>query len=244
MYTLLAAAALAATMGGLGQPDHRIICHPGFAPNVHNGRLVTPPPEDETRVYTATRSPNHARIWIGDDVKDIASRRAWRENPGRVSYGAVDACGDERVHLRVYNQVVTISPWQSWTGETYKNFEAARQQWLKERGYTGGVRTFVNPSRLRSMKPECQSQCGADAAKPKGGMPEPSATIRLRKPNEQGGIIKKVEAGVAGGANIVSGDEPIRVSLPMTTKSEIVHRVAARGWTESEETETRVAVSE
>jgi hypothetical protein len=231
MYTLLAAAALAASMGGLGQTDHRIICHGGFAPNIHNGRLVTPPPEDESRVYTPGYSANHARVWVGDDVKDIASRRAWRENPGRVAYGAVDGCDTERVNLRVYNQVVTISPWQHFGGETFKNFEAGRQQWLKERGYTGGVRTFVNPARLRAMQAECGSACEADSGKASGGLPEP------------GGTIKKVDAGVAGGLKIVSGSQPVRLSFPMTTNTQIVQRADARGWTESEETENRQTAS-
>ena len=136
-----------------------------------------------------------------------------------------------------------VGRWQHFEGETFKNFEAARQQWLKERGYTGGVRTFVNPARVRSMQADCDASCEAQAVKPAGGLPEPSATIRLRKPNEQGGIIKKVDAGVAGGVKIVSGSEPVRVSFPMSTKSETVQRAAARGWTGSEEMETRVTAS-
>lgn len=243
MFTLLAAAALAASMGGPCQPTHGIICYPGFAPNIHNGRLVTPPPEDESRVYTPGYSANHARLWVGDDVKDIASRRAWRENPGRVAYGAVEHNDAGRVHIRANDLVVTISPWQQVEGETYQNREAARQQWLKERGYTGGVRTFVNPARLRAMQANPDAPRGTDAAKTEGGRPEPAATIRLRKPHEQGGIIKKVDAGVASGVKIVKGSQPVRVSFPMTTKTETVQRAAARGWTESEEMETRVTAS-
>ena len=249
MYTLLAAAAMAACIGGAGQPDcqTRVICHRGFAPSIHNGLLVTAPPEDQTRVYTAGHSTVRGRLWVGDDVKDIHARRAWRENPGRLAYGAEGAC-DERVHLRVYNQYVSISPWQRVEGEGWSNFEAARQQWLAERGYTGGVRTFVNPSRLRSMRAECGACCDAPAADEseksgaaEGGLPEPSATIRLRKPNETGGVIKKVDAGVAGGVRIVSGIEPVRVSFPMTIRTETVQRAAARGWTGSSETRTAAA---
>jgi hypothetical protein len=147
MHTILVAATLAASTAGAQTPGHHHrtgCCLPGFAPAVHNGRLVTPPVEDQSRVYTPGASSVRARLWVSDDVKDVASRRAWRQNPGRVAYGAADA-GHERVHVRVYNQKVSVSAWQKIEGEGLANFEAARQQWLAERGLTGGVRTFVHP---------------------------------------------------------------------------------------------------
>jgi len=245
MYSLLAAAAIAACLGGSGQPEcapHR--ARPGFAPDIHNRLLVTAPPEDETRVYTPGYSENHARLWVSDDVKDVRSRRAWRGNPGPVPYGAVGADDLARVQVRVNNQRVSFGAWRAIQGQGWSNLEAGREQWLAERGYTGGVRTFIHPARIRAM--QAQSQRASEdqaAADPQGGVPQPSATIRLRKAREAGGVIKQVDAGVAGGVKLLAGDEPVRVSLPMTTKADVVQRAVVRGWTESEETETQVTAS-
>lgn len=237
MHTLLAAAALAASLAGPhnGPCNHNGCSRPGFAPAIHNRLLVTAPPEDVTRVYTPGYSSNRARLWVGEDVKDIAARRAWRENPGKVAYGAADA-GHDRVQVRVNNQKVSISAWQQVDGEGWANLERGRQQWLKERGYTGGVRTFVHPSRLRDM----QNGNAASVAESKAA-PEPSATIQLRKPRETGGKLKQVDAGVAGGVKIVSGNKPVRVSYPMTVKASTVERSVAKGWTEDSDATTRTA---
>lgn len=235
MHTILVAATLAASTAGAQTPGHHHrsgCCLPGFAPAVHNGRLVTPPVEDQSRVYTPGASSVRARLWVSDDVKDVASRRAWRQNPGRVAYGAADA-GHERVHVRVYNQKVSVSAWQQIEGEGLANFEAARQQWLAERGLTGGVRTFVHPSRLRDGD-------APRAAAP--SVPAPSATIRLRKERTGGGTLKEVRAGTPGTIRVVRADEPVAVSFPDTVSREVVERAAARGWiTERPAPKTRVA---
>lgn len=233
MHTLIAAAAIAAGLAGHHDAHTRHGCYPGFAPDIHNGLLVTPPVEDQTRVYTPGYSAVRGRLWVGDDVKDIASRRAWRENPGDVAYGAVGAPG-ERVHVRVNNQRVSISPWQKVEGEGWSNFERGRQQWLHERGYTGGVRTFVHPDRVRNAQAAQDTHAEAERA----GTPEPSATIRLREPRSKDGRFKQVRAGVAGGVIIVSGDEPVRFSMPMTVSAESVERAIARGWCALETTRT------
>lgn len=240
MYTLLAAAALAACMGG-PCPDgdcgyHR--CFPGFAPDIENGLLVTPPPEDVTGVFTPGYSENNARLWIDQDLKDPRSVRTWHRNPGKVAYGAAGPeC--EVVRLRANTLVVEISPWERVEEEGLERWEAARQQWLAERGYTGGVRTFVNPKRTRAIAAQMTET--AAACEPAQGTPHPSATIRLRKPDESRGVIRGVDAGVAGGVKIIAGDEPVRVSWPMTARAEVVERAIARGWTESEDGEKALA---
>lgn len=237
MNTLFAAAALAASLAG---PHHSVhtsgYCCARFAPAIHNGLLVTAPPEDQTRVYTPGYSSVRGRLWVGDDVKDIASRRAWRENPGDVAYGAAGA-GAEQVQVRVNTHVVSVSAWQKIEGEGWANFERGRQQWLKERGYTGGVRTFVNPKRLRAM----QADGAAHAEAAPGNTPEPSATIRLRKPRDEDGRFKQVDAGVAGGVRIVSDAQPVRVSYPLTVRAATVERSIAKGWTADTTANTRTA---
>ncbi|VAX42618.1 hypothetical protein MNBD_PLANCTO03-962 [hydrothermal vent metagenome] len=242
MFTLLAAATLAASLG-TGQPHAQQTLpyygYPGFAPDVTNGQLATLPPEDVTRVYTPGYSDYSGRLWIGEDVRDIRSRRATRRNPGKLAYGAADA-HHSKVKVKVGSLVVSLSPWQQIEGEGWANFERGRQQWLAEHGYTGGVRTFVSPARVRAI--QAAQASGAHASESKSESCEPSATIRLRKPNETGGRIKQVDSGVAGGLKIVAGDTPMRMSLPMTARAEVVERAIARGWVESEEeTETKVA---
>lgn len=244
MYTLVAAAALAACLNGPAQtcglndgPSCAQAIRMPFAPNVHNGLLATPAPEDATRVYTPGYSDYSARLWVSDDVKDIRARRATRENPGKVSYGAANA-GRDHVLVKVGPQVVRISPWQHVEGEGWSNFERARNQWLAERGYTGGVRTFVNPARLRAMT---QQGAAASAQAARTEQPKPSATIRLRNPDQTPGVIKKVDAGVEGGIKIIAGNSPVRISWPMTARAEVVERCAARGWNESKDGKTEVA---
>ncbi|MBK7405358.1 MAG: hypothetical protein IPJ41_12175 [Phycisphaerales bacterium] len=238
MYTLVAAAAIAACLSGPAQSCNHSNCTP-FAPNVHNRLLATLPPEDASRVYTPGSSDYSARLWVAEDAKDIRARRATHENPGKLAYGAADA-GCDHVLVKVGPQVVRLSPWQQVEGEGWSNFERARSQWLAERGYTGGVRTFVNPARLRAMQQQ-GADCNACTAADRAEQPQPSATIRLRNPDQTPGVIKKVDAGVAGGIRIIAGNQPVHISWPMTARAEVVERCAARGWTESKEEKTQVA---
>lgn len=239
MYTLLAAAALAGSLAGPPVPHHAHRCLPGFAGQIENRLLATPEPADFRAVYTPGCSDLRGRVWIDRDVLDACERINFPYEPGRAAYGAVGA-GPERVHVRVNNVVVTVSPWEHIEGEGLENLERARQQWLAERGYTNAVRTFVNPSRTRALFRERLEHEAPVLAPEKrgagsGALPAPSATIRLRNPDQTGGVIKKVEAGVAGGARLVSSGETIRVSWPLGASAEVLERSVARGWTAPEQ---------
>lgn len=80
----------------------------------------------------------------GPYMSDFAS-------PGPEAYGAY-GLEDAVAYARVGGYVVPISPWErvesdAWFGarrETADRLEAARTEWLKERGYVGGIRTFTN----------------------------------------------------------------------------------------------------
>lgn len=238
MYTLLAAAALAASLGGPGNECHDHRCFPGFASEIENGALVTPPPEDVTRVYTPGASDYSGRLWFPSDPKDIRARRAWRHNPGKPAFGAAGP-ERERAKVRVGHLVVSVSPWERIEEQGLENLERGRQQWLAERGYTGGVRTFVNPARTRAILRQADPAGEPQAASP--ALPDPSATIRLRNPDQKSGVHRRVDAGVAGGVKVIAGDEPVRVSWPMGARADVVERAIARGWTESEDGEAAVA---
>ncbi len=87
--------------------------------------------------------------------------------------GAVHA-GDATVYVRVGQLVVGINAWEV---QGDKRLEAGRQEWLKEHGYTGGVRTFVNDStRLARL-----AQADATGAEPPAtnGPIQPRAIIEL-----------------------------------------------------------------
>jgi len=68
------------------------------------------------------------------------------EQPGPAYYGAQDT--GQIVYARVGTLTVGISPWQRWNDESFPMLEAARQQWLAEHGYSGGVRTFMNDAAM------------------------------------------------------------------------------------------------
>lgn len=61
----------------------------------------------------------------------------------RQAYGAPP--GDDTLILARHNQTLQlISPWRAMDSRVFSGLEADRQQWLRDNGYTGGVRTFVN----------------------------------------------------------------------------------------------------
>lgn len=64
------------------------------------------------------------------------------ESPGAASYGAIDR--GEVVYARIGGLTIGFSPWQEWNNESFPMHEAARQQWLRDHGYTHSVRTFTN----------------------------------------------------------------------------------------------------
>jgi hypothetical protein len=141
------------------------------------------------------RADINGKVWIGRpliggvDTGDKATSHA-------SEYGAYDE-RTGRVYISVpglfpfQTSIVTaIDPWQKqndrstvrndWSNP-YSNahnkladrLEEARQAWLKDNGYVGGVRTFVNDATLYRTKPENAPQSNGE------GKIEPRATIQL-----------------------------------------------------------------
>ncbi|MFZ4574148.1 MAG: hypothetical protein ACOYN0_07105 [Phycisphaerales bacterium] len=96
------------------------------------------------------------------------------------AYGAA-GLDDARVLARVGTEVVGFTPWQAFDGDGMKRYESARQEWLKEHGFVGGVRTFVNDAFLATHLPAHASAQGSDqpAVAAKKGKIEPRAIIEL-----------------------------------------------------------------
>jgi hypothetical protein len=116
-----------------------------------------------------------------------------------------------------------VNPWQAANDRTnrrnpYSNaftraqdrasdrLEVARQEWLREQGLTGGVRTHVNDAALLGLMSDEQSSA----------MPQPRATIIL----PEGAPVLKRNIRVEG---------PARISLPMGAPAELAARSASRG---------------
>ncbi|QYU67797.1 hypothetical protein J4558_23415 [Leptolyngbya sp. 15MV] len=172
----------------------------------------------------AAPSSASGRLWVGrivmGGVEGGASGSVHAER-----YGAADQAGT-RVMVEVEglfafqkSVVAVIDPWQpqndrSGRRNPYTNpftnahdalgdrLEAARQQWLKDNGYVGGVRTFVNDAALVG-KPKAE----ADASK-SGERIEPRATIQVSPEAVRPARPFRVDAGPSTMGPV------IRVSVP------------------------------
>jgi hypothetical protein len=100
-------------------------------------------------------------------------------SPGAAAYGAV---GEEGAiaNLRVGPYVVGVNPFEEIRAEGKEiprhiltAMEGARNEWLKERGYVGGVRTFTNPAASVGTKQ-------AIDLTPKAVIPAPTDLPRVR----------------------------------------------------------------
>ncbi len=140
---MLNAALIALAISAATGPIHT----PGFS---HGGQrsLATPRLYPEARADSVRRPGFNGRLWVGTiTVGPYDVEYATDEgNPGPTAYGAVDH--NDRVLARIGTEVVGFSPWGVFGGDGLQRFETARQEWLKEQGYTGGVRTFVNDAYL------------------------------------------------------------------------------------------------
>ena len=109
--------------------------------------LATRPAYPHGRADDVRRPGFNGKEWHGESIVGGRTQwpAAWRD-PGPAAYGAIGA-EDAVVYARVGEVVVAFSPWEH-PGNA--RLEYARQAWLKENGYVGGVRTFVNDTLKRA----------------------------------------------------------------------------------------------
>lgn len=155
--------------------------HPLQGPYRETDRvLATRRPHPAGGVDDVRRPGNNGRLWISrgyigdpegrfprDEVRDWGS-------PGPAAYGAAEDDAST-VKVRVDQVAVGINPWESIPEAGYQHLERGREEWLKERGYTGGVRTFTNPVFRR----EPAAPAPAPAAMTAKTIPEPRAVFEL-----------------------------------------------------------------
>ncbi len=154
-------------------------------PLVRNGTLATMRAYPANTADCVHRDGFNGRIWNSRPINgpgcDHASF-AWPA-PGPAAYGA-HGCDDAVVFGIVNHTLVSFSPWIKFHGETMKGYEAVRRQWLRENGFTGGVRTFVNDNPMPSEEAGKQT-----------GLPEPRAIIELAPDAPRAKSRLRVEAG-------------------------------------------------
>src|SRR5438874_5197288 len=88
----------------------------------------------------------NGRMWVSRPLLGARQEGPYavdEGSPGSEAYGAFDHAA-ATVYARVGHILVGVSPWQSINQGGLKRLEAARNFWLKEQGYTGGVRTMIN----------------------------------------------------------------------------------------------------
>ncbi len=166
----------------------------------------------------------NGRVWVSRPI--IGSMQqgpypAGGDSPGPEAYGAYDN-QDAEVWAQVGLQTVGLNPWESIDAEGLKRLEHARNFWLQERGYTGGVRTFVNDLYLwKQAGPEPEQEHAS-------AVPTPRATITLPAdmPRQRRRI--RVDAGSAL-SPVVPGAGPARVSWPLNAPGDAVARTSGNG---------------
>lgn len=136
-------------------------------------------------------------------------------------YGAFGD-SDQVVYARVGSLAVGIHPFEQICQNGLRRFEEARSFWLREQGYTGGVRTFVNDAYI-FMKDDGSPRAEAPAK------PEPLATITVPDDMPRRKNRLRVDAGSPVPAIAVLGQGDVRVSWPAAAPSEIVSRTASNG---------------
>jgi hypothetical protein len=138
-------------------------------PLIRNGTLATMRSHPINTADCVHRPGFNGRVWNARPINGPGCDHpchAWPA-PGPAAYGA-GGCDDAVVVGIVNHTLVTFSPWIKFHGETMKGYEQVRRQWLRENGYTGGVRTFVNDAPMPSDEAGAQSS-----------LPEPRAIIEL-----------------------------------------------------------------
>lgn len=157
----LTAAVLAVALAGPATREDRALATPraypsGRADSVHR-------PGFNGRLYVTLSTPGPVTTHYATD--SLAE-----------SYGAAGH-EDAAVHAVIGQNIVTMSPWVTIDGDGRKNFEKARQQWLKEHNFVGGVRTFVNDAYIAKHLP--QHAMAKAESKPSRGTIEPRAVIQI-----------------------------------------------------------------
>jgi hypothetical protein len=201
----------------------------GSAPVTGSIATMYDPKRDPRPVATLPGPTINGRVWVGRPA--IGPRPGpvvpQFKSPGPEYYGALDNI-DARVPVRVGHQVVAISPWEKIDKPGLRRFEEARQFWLNENNYTGGVRSFVNDLHIWELPPTLVEYTPTDPGQAptemeRGtGLPPPRATIRI--PGELPRQRRPLRVEGEGGSSVVTVTSDARYSWPMAAPADAVQR--------------------
>ncbi|MEM9065041.1 MAG: hypothetical protein AAGB51_06075 [Planctomycetota bacterium] len=156
--------------------------------------IATVPQYRTDTVQTVTRygsSLGRARLWEQRGYVSGINLRPLREwpGPGPARYGASEEDLYSMVYARVGGVLVEFSPWvrqsRMNSAGVQDRLEQVRIQWLRRNGFTGGVRTVVNP--LAVLAGDAGTHMGTeyqgvnDAPKPRATIKVPAERTKIRR---------------------------------------------------------------
>ena len=178
MSIMLAAMTAAIVTGNVNQP---YIGQP-YGGRSDRERTLVMPPEYPYEIADSVRRPNFGgKLWISSNtiIGGQPSYRYGPVSPGAAYYGAPER-SNGAIPVRVQHLITTVGPWQrvgtvgSGAQGNLARMERGRNQWLKENGYTGGTRTFVNAALYNPERT-------ASAIQPRATIILPPDAPRMRK---------------------------------------------------------------
>lgn len=201
--------------------------------NYHNehGKLATRPLYPVGRADSVRRPGFNGKLWISRPIiggMSDCDALGWSD-PGPAAYGADEYDGSQ-VHAKVGQVDVAFSPWEYVQGRGNKSLNMARNKWLRERGYTGGVRTFVNDLFTHYYSTSGERVASAETETPSAqqGQVQPRATIHMPLDQPRFRSRMQVNGQLNSGAEAIvklaNADSTLRVSWPDAAPSQIKPR--------------------
>jgi len=207
-------------LGALAGTSHAQVAVQYTLNNGAPGQLATPAPYPAGRADDVRRPGFNGRLWISRPIIGGVDTGypSGRFDPGPESFGVSDD-DTQQAWVRIGNTAVGLSPWETVRGSGLKNLESGRQAWLEERGYTGGVRTFVNDLYLYAPElAEADQSASAEHSAPAGDV-QPRATIHTSPDQPRFKARMRVSNDRARGAEaiaLLNDGTPLAISWPQS----------------------------
>jgi hypothetical protein len=179
-----------------------------------NRLVATMPLYPANRADDVRRPGFNGRLWIGD-INIGPEHTSWPMgwgDPGPEAYGAAGS-EDARAYVRQGLFTASINPWVAINAPGLEALEFGRNEWLKERGYVGGVRTFVNDMYLNQYMNDARHSSSAITPRATFQLPDEMPRFKERQQvMHESGSVKAASLG--------------KVSLPPMAGKAMTQRLA------------------